>query len=100
MYQNENIISFPCSRWFAFQRYEFLMHYWSELLFKMERQISGSKKKKTQRSESSSGIFQVFQRTNNIKIKAARLKSNNRNVTGNAHHSRNSINVNTNVGEI
>lgn len=57
-------------------------------------------KKKTQRSESSSGIFQVFQRTNNIKIKAARLKSNNRNVTGNAHHSRNSINVNTNVGEI
>lgn len=38
VYQNENIISFLCSKWVAYSTcYKFLMHYWSELFFTMER---------------------------------------------------------------
>ena len=38
VYQNENSISFLCTKWVAYSKcYKFLMHYGSELFFKMER---------------------------------------------------------------
>ena len=104
VYQNENSISFLCTKWVAYSKcYKFLMHYGSELFFKMERMQQDVWIKEKKKSESLC-IFQVFLRAKGMIIKATWLRTPKRNVTCfnmsiNTHHSRNSINGSkTNVG--